>query len=639
MVNSINYSRIHKLIDKHKIISFDIFDTLIKRDCAKPEEVFDILANHVYQKFKIRDFANARKKAEGIARSRYNNEEVTIDEIYKILEDDYCAEILNKIKDMEMEIEYQLCSVNPMMLPVMNYCYENKKKIIIVSDMYLNKSFIEKILKKCNIKYDELFLSSSLRLRKSSGKLYKYIINNLKISSKEILHIGDNFKSDYLKARIVGIHSKWIPVTKSNTLFKVSKMKDKDYENFIAIVNNHFSYNQNIKNGLFYQSGIEALGPILFGFCKWLNRQLVENKCKKVFFLSRDGKIIKDIYEKIFDNVTENKYMFASRRALIVPTLWLHPELNDIKKAMSWPRLITLRQFLSRIGLYDTNGINTGIPFDEYFNFDTLCNNDEFLTIYKNQIKTRMIENSIVQFNNLKQYLSQIDFSGTVAIVDIGWNGSMQKALKEFCDAADIAANIIGFYVGCNPDSDFVKTNSNIVKGFMFDDKHDSELYKLYFKNFISLFEVFFTANHGTVLGYTKSEQEIKPILQKWEYNNEESVFNKIQDIQKGAFDICDFLCNYKYLSFEERTHWYIINMIALGCYPSCNVASSFGNLYMIDDEKQYFARIRRNSEYILKPNKMVSDLIYAPWKIGFLKRLFKLKLPYNNLITRIRRN
>ena len=639
MVNSINYSRIYKLIDKHKIISFDIFDTLIKRDCAKPEEVFTILANHVYLKFKIRDFANVRKKAEGIARGRFNSEEVTIDEIYKILEDDYCAEILNKIKDMEMEIEYQLCSVNPMMIPVMNYCYENKKKIIIVSDMYLNKSFIEKILKNCNIKYDALFLSSSLRLRKSSGKLYSYIISNLKISSQEILHIGDNFKSDYLKARIVGIHSKWIPLMPSNTLFYISKVKDKDYENFTAIVNNHFPYNKNIRNGLFYQSGIEALGPILFGFCKWLNRQLIENKCKKVFFLSRDGKIIKDIYEKIFDNVTENKYMFASRRALIVPTLWLHPELNDIKKTMSWPRLITLRQFLSRIGLYDTNGINTEISFDEYFNFETLCNNDEFLTIYKNQIKTRMIENSIVQFNNLKQYLSQIGFSGTVAIVDIGWNGSMQKALKEFCDVADIPANIIGFYVGCNPDSDFVKSNSNIVKGFMFDDKHDSELYKLYFKNFISLFEIFFTANHGTVLGYTKSEQEIKPILQKWEYDNEESVFNKIEDIQKGAFEICEFFNNNKYLPFEERTHWNIINMISLGCYPSYDVASSFGDLYMIDDEKQYFAQIRKNSEYILKPNRLVSDLIYAPWKIGFLKRLFILKLPYNNLITRIRRN
>lgn len=47
--------------------------------------------------------------------------------------------------------------------------------------------------------------------------------------------------------------------------------------------------------------------------------------------------------------------------------------------------------------------------------------------------------------------MTQIGFSGKVAIVDIGWHGNMQKALVKICRKAGISIEISGFYLGLNP--------------------------------------------------------------------------------------------------------------------------------------------------------------------------------------------
>ena len=74
-----------KILDKildYDIISFDIFDTLIKRDINKPTDVFELIE----EKYNIKNYKNMRIKAEKTARDNSNCEEVTLDEIYKNIE-------------------------------------------------------------------------------------------------------------------------------------------------------------------------------------------------------------------------------------------------------------------------------------------------------------------------------------------------------------------------------------------------------------------------------------------------------------------------------------------------------------------------------------------------------------------------
>ncbi len=58
--------------------SFDIFDTLLKRNLKNPTDVFDF----VQKKVEIESFKIKRIEAEQIARRSTNRKEVTLEEIY-----------------------------------------------------------------------------------------------------------------------------------------------------------------------------------------------------------------------------------------------------------------------------------------------------------------------------------------------------------------------------------------------------------------------------------------------------------------------------------------------------------------------------------------------------------------------------
>ena len=55
--------KLKKLIDSHDVVSFDIFDTLIKRNCMYPTDVFQIVENRFNldnNKDKIENFKTIR---------------------------------------------------------------------------------------------------------------------------------------------------------------------------------------------------------------------------------------------------------------------------------------------------------------------------------------------------------------------------------------------------------------------------------------------------------------------------------------------------------------------------------------------------------------------------------------------------
>ena len=153
---------------------------------------------------KKKGFYSKRKQAEERARHRSSCEEVTLDEIYALLPKSF-----QQLKSKEMALEEQVLRARADVKEV--FLYAKKKKIILLSDMYLSKVFLEKVLVKNGFEGAELFLSSDIKKRKKTGHLYEYVIKKLNLEPEVILHIGDNFKSDGLKAIEKGIHSFIIP--------------------------------------------------------------------------------------------------------------------------------------------------------------------------------------------------------------------------------------------------------------------------------------------------------------------------------------------------------------------------------------------------------------------------------------------
>ena len=247
----------------------------------------------------------------------------------------------------------------------------------------------------------------------------------------------------------------------------------------------------------FESFGYNIFGPIIYEFCLFLKKKLHKKNIHKLFFLSRDGLILKDAFECI-DSKIKSEYFYASRRALIVPTL------NDIKKSSEifnrykFDKHISINTNIKKSGLEDYNldeyKTKFGLDTNKLFSTTDLKNNIKFKN-FIDDIYPLIIKNSKKEYDALIDYSKKKRFDGKLSIVDIGWYGTMQNALKYIFPNDEIH----GYYLGLNPYSELF--DNNHMNGFLFDAKNNKHLYDIFY-NFIHIFEFLTLAHHGSVKRY-----------------------------------------------------------------------------------------------------------------------------------------
>ena len=192
------------LINKYKIISFDIFDTLVLRNVEKPTDLFYLVENQMEGNNAF-GFHNKRIQAEKIARQKLSPREVNIDDIYDYL-DINDNNLKENLKAKEIELELASCYANKKIKKFYDRAIENGNEVIIISDMYLPQEVIQAMLGQCGIyRYKKLYVSNSFNANKITGKLFEIAISELGVPKKNIVHLGDSIKADFLGAHKAGI--------------------------------------------------------------------------------------------------------------------------------------------------------------------------------------------------------------------------------------------------------------------------------------------------------------------------------------------------------------------------------------------------------------------------------------------------
>lgn len=298
-----------KAIDAHKVISFDIFDTLIVRPYLFPKDLF----LHLEDIEHLPGFANARVQAEMDTRAegKYDGD-ITLEMIYEHIADQY-----RLLKGKEKELEFQVCQPHPVIKGLYDYALKQGKQIIAVSDMYLSKEFISRLLRKNGYQsIDMVFVSSDEHARKDSGKLYEAIINKLNYHPSEILHIGDN------PARY-GIHSLIIEKVRDhlfnvspNTLALSKVYKNKlDLSIYLGILAIHSAKTQEYlaKEEYFWNLGYEYGGIAAYQFVKFICDECLKHNIKDIAMVSRDGYTLQRVFKLLNRNSLNSHYVYAPR--------------------------------------------------------------------------------------------------------------------------------------------------------------------------------------------------------------------------------------------------------------------------------------------------------------------------------------
>lgn len=299
--------------------------------------------------------------------------------------------------------------------------------------------------------------------------------------------------------------------------------------------------NDNTKTQL-EQISFKVTGPVLVSYVFWILKDAVKNNINRIYFLARDGYVLHNIAEmfcKKFKLNIECKYLYCSRISLRTPTYhFIGEEAYDLLMLDGYN--VTPYSLLERVGfseeerqyLYKKCGIESE---NQHVCLSKRKLQEISKVLRKNSLYINRVEElSKSKYSNIIGYFKQeglMDLE-TVAIVDSGWTGSMQRSIRQLLEKEGKKPKIIGYYFGLydTPNDE----RDGIYKGWCFT-KNSEVNFKASFCN--NLFECMLSAPHGMTIEYKYENNTYIPVLGQ---NYSEKVLEKIQEQLNGILNFAE---------------------------------------------------------------------------------------------------
>ena len=620
-------------------ISFDMYDTLVNRNVSRPEDLFEYAAATYFGAAEgMTDFKSRRLEAYRRACERFSKS-ATLDEIYDCL--DAGAEAKQKLKAAERALEKEAATPNAGMVDVYNRLKSLGKHLYILSDMYLDSALLEEILEKCGVTgYERLYVSCEHRCSKLDGGLYRRACEEIGIRPSELAHVGDNWKNDLVRALTIGVR----PFLIRKPCLVKRYYADYDGPDLLpktvaALIENGLPERQTE----FERLGYALYGPLLWGFSTWLKDRLEADGIEKVCFLSREGAILKWAFEHLFPGYAlPVRYLYASRRSAIIPSYCAKRSYEDVVDSMAMPGSMTVEDLFKRWSLdirkYGEALAKCGLQPGNPLNGRALKSNAKIRALF-DEVKEDLFRQSEGEYRHFKRYLEEQDFRGRVAVVDVGWNGGMQKALESLPFVRENDTQVHGYYFGIN--SRQLGARLSHASGYLYEyEKNDALRILIY--GFAGVFELGLPADHGSVVGYEPTEDGMRPVLRPHEYRTPGGEklpeLRAVEDLQAGARAFVEDVARLTFLKGAKLAPDDAFrNYRRFACNPRLGHLEAFREFGANDLGSEQIL-ISGKYRRLRGPFSAMNGLARSTWKIGQMKYLCRLPLPYDRLYVHLRK-
>ncbi|RKR04251.1 HAD superfamily hydrolase (TIGR01549 family) [Kushneria sinocarnis] len=644
-----NFKKIEEIFSDKEAISFDVFDTLVRRTVFRPEDVFFLMQKHIKENTErfgflprqvIERFAVLRHGFERQLREKQDialtqnpdlPEEIRIEDVYKLflnelgLESSYSETLVQ----LEQDIELQTLKPRKIGNALFKKACEKNKKIIITSDFIHSYEFVKKVLITNGYRFDELYVSSREGHKKHSGSLFEKIIENAGIAKGSIVHVGDNLVGDYEKANQSGLQAINLPSSRERFYKEIKKrpFDKKVIDNSFVLRTSAGLYCERFFSPDFmykdkeykfatdelmnspYKFGYLALGPVVLEFSKWILNKSKEMGVKQVLFFSRDCYMAYKVASLLVEQKNEYqdidlKYVRVSRQALTAlnidnPIDCFDIRIDDYSRANSLASLLTNR---FKIDLEEIEGF----LLEKWNIKDTsvLVKDVNYAAIY-GLVYDYLVKNwnswdngNSKNKESLKKYLESLDIDASLntSAVDFGYKGSTHKALRFFFEEKFIPLFFMS-YINENADDPIENAHCFLFKNLNSKQKEFSFL--LSHNLFV---ETLFNEPVGSLISYDPSGLSLESGITL-------SHENGIKQVHEGATMFADDWISdieplYPNPSFEINSSIYFLEKVL--CSPSLAEAKNFIGLKF---DNTYAGA---DSKYIVT-NNGVNDL----WKEG----------------------
>ena len=513
--------------------SFDVFDTFIVRACTTPDGVFERTyeisglkdthpnASENFVQHRILAEARARKEAE----EKRGSVEVRITDIYSFFPFRLFGlerEALNDLAVAEFRAELDLCRANPEMLRQYLEMKRDGFRVGFISDTYWSTKQLSHLLRHCSpdLSWDFLYASCDHGYGKSD-KLFARYLSEQKVDPATSLHIGDNERADIKGARRHGIRPRYYPqasakfaskLQRETSLFELLAPGQPSRLDLGARTLRRMVTARNPEKSAAFHLGMTVLGPVMAAFDAF-----IEARCNEltkaggkiaIGFLGRDGFLSHRIWQDGRNN--DASYLEVNRRVSMVGAA---------------DTLAPLRELISRIPRLDAGSFvnilkvlppNVAAYFQKQpqgiaIGADLAKAMPDLMSPRESAALAGGMRERLLAY--LRAVIPDFDSCTDLVLVDLGYSGSAQKALRRLFDRENIPTRLHGTYLLTLDDAFHDLARGDTAQGMISDLVVTPHVKRTLLRN-IALLEQLCSSSEGSVRDYRDGEvlRETNPI-------------------------------------------------------------------------------------------------------------------------------
>lgn len=517
-----------------KAISFDVFDTVLMRSSVTPDSIFFEIGKRAsdsgLSSLSAESFAKIRYKAEKLARTNANGQEVSLEAIYgEALRAFASPGSIAEWKTLEESCERDALVAIPGLPELLSEARQKFGRIIFISDMYLSEEFLSEILTSQGLFQtgDRLYVSSAEKCQKVDGRLFQRVQKNTNIQPSEWIHVGDNWNADIVQSRRLGLQAFHFTATTPNSAEKAitSNTPPHSFASQLsgsAIKARLRSQAKNPLQQAIWETGTGVTAPILHLYTEWLLQKAHQKGITQLCFLARDAffpmEVTKQVLASRKDSTFRIHYIHGSRGTYLAlgfkkltEEAWDKLTTYGGKTASSLNALSSA--FMSESSQLASAWESLGFSTNDW---DRELTARELERIRKEALSETTLHtqlNAALQNHRelFKNYLTQSQFDPTqaTALIDTGWTSRSHAPLYNFLQELGCETLNLFYLALLVPEPSIPKEQ---IEALLFDESRRQGLrhWQMYYPR---PFETLLFANHGRTTRFQNTGNTVEPVL------------------------------------------------------------------------------------------------------------------------------
>lgn len=436
-----------------ELVSFDVFDTLVWRPFLHPAGARAYLGWLVEQRYGLAGFAALRSRAEHATYLRRGCD-VTLADIY--------AELARRpelrdvpvaaLQALELDTERRLLRPRSAVVAAARLLAHGGKRVVAISDMYLAAEDLRNVLPPAASEpIRAIHVSCDNGWRKDGGAAWRQLPELEGVRPEHWLHVGDNEHADVQLPQAMGFIHPVHALRSSALLDLVPALRPLRFgaghgerwqdQLWLGLLANHCNALADAHPEAFgAQLTLEApetlgylvLGPLLLDYAAWLARLAGEREVRHILFLSREGHLLLQVFQRLQYAVPRLAairagYFLASRRAVHTAAL---RSIEDLRGVFAAPYTGPLDELIrARLGPPMATALAHRLARSTLDKEVFLPEMSTQLVELLRPFAATVLEIARTERETYREYCSNAGVDEAAMVADIGYAASIQHGL------------------------------------------------------------------------------------------------------------------------------------------------------------------------------------------------------------------